>query len=148
MSTPVGPEVIADRMGIESGHLILERGYRNDCDESVRREIVKASTHEFINSHANEVVDAVIIWWREEDGDLVDELVDGLTYLVDGGPIWLFTPKMGRPGYVEPSEFQDAAPTAGLSVTSSFQVASDWSAIRLVSRKAGKMKTSTSSKRR
>jgi hypothetical protein len=48
------------------------------------------------------------------------------------------TPKMGRPNYVEASEIQDAAPIAGLSVTSSIAVAADWTATRLVARKAGK----------
>ena len=43
------------------------------------------------------VVDAVVLWWRDEDGDLVDGLVDSLTDLVGGGAIWLLTPKVGRP---------------------------------------------------
>jgi hypothetical protein len=35
-------------------------------------------------------------------------------------------------------EIQDAAPIAGLSVTSTIAVATDWTATRLVARKAGK----------
>ena len=64
--------------------------------------------------------------------------MDALTFLSETGPIWVMTPKMGRPNYVEASEIQDAAPTAGLSVTSSIAVAADWTATRLVARKAGK----------
>jgi hypothetical protein len=45
---------------------------------------------------------------------------------------------MGRANYVEASEIQDAAPIAGLSVTSTIAVATDWTATRLVARKAGK----------
>ena len=78
----------------------------------------------------------MLLWWREEDGDLVDELVDALTYLSEDGPIWLLTPKVGRDGYVEPSDIQDAAPTAGLSQTVSFSAGADWSATKLVARKA------------
>ena len=85
-----------------------------------------------------EVVDGVILWWREGDNDLVDELVDALTFLTENGPIWLLTPKAGRAGHVEPSDIQDSAPTAGLSQTSSFAAATDWSATRLVARKAAK----------
>jgi hypothetical protein len=85
-------------------------------------------------------VDAVILWWRDGDGDLVDELVDALTYLTEDGPIWLFTPKVGRPGYVEASDIQDAAPTAGMSQTTSFPASPDWSATRLVARHAGSNK--------
>jgi hypothetical protein len=50
----------------------------------------------------------------------------------------VLTPKVGRPNHVEPSDIQDAAPTAGLSQTSTFSVAADWSATRLVARKASK----------
>ena len=67
-----------------------------------------------------------------------DELVDALTYLSESGPIWVLTPKLGRPYHVEPSEIQDAAPIAGLSQTSTIPLAKDWTATRLVARKAGK----------
>src|SRR3984885_2390872 len=50
--------------------------------------------------------------------------------LVDGGYIWLLTPKAGRPGHVEPSDIGEAAPTAGLSQTSSVSAARDWSGTR------------------
>jgi hypothetical protein len=64
--------------------------------------------------------------------------MDGLTYLVENGAIWVMTPKAGRAGHVEPSDIQDAAPIAGLSVTSTIALAKDWTATRLVARKAGK----------
>ena len=38
---------------------------------------------------------------REDDGDLVDALVDAITPLADHGVIWLLTPKAGRAGHVE-----------------------------------------------
>ena len=138
MSAPVGSVQLTTRMGIEKGHLILEVGHGSDCDEDIRSAIVKVSGNEMLSGKINEVVDAVIIWWREEDGDLIDELVDGLTYLVEGGPIWLMTPKVGRTGHVEPSDIQDAAPTAGLSVTSTFPIGTNWGTTRLVARKSKK----------
>jgi hypothetical protein len=125
-------------MGIESGFLVLQRGFADDCDLTVSKEISQISGNELLDEDSQEVVDAVITWWREDDGDLVDELVDCLTYLTEGGPIWLLTPKVGRDGYVEPSDIKDAAPTAGLSLTSSIPVAKDWTATRLVARKLGK----------
>jgi len=125
-------------MGFEPGFLILESGYGSDCDEALRAEIINLTGNEFISGHAQEVVDGVILWWREGDSDLVDELVDALTFLTENGPIWLLTPKAGRPHHVEPSDIQDAAPTAGLSQTSSFSAAPDWSATRLVARKSAK----------
>ena len=93
---------------------------------------------DFISNKASDVVDAVIIWWREEDGDLVDELVDALTFLSEAGPVWVLTPKVGRPGHVEASDIQDAAPTAGLTQTVSLPVGSNWTATKLVHRKGNK----------
>ena len=125
-------------MGFQKGDLILEVGTAADCDESLRSEIAIITGTKFLSGKAEEVVDAVIIWWRDGDGDLVDELMDGLTYLSETGPIWVLTPKVGRDGHVEPSDIQDAAPVAGLSQTSTIAVASDWTATRLVARKAAK----------
>jgi len=125
-------------MGFAKGDQILEIGYAADCDDSLRAKIKGITDTEFIQTDPTEVIDGVIIWWRDGDGDLIDELMDALTFLSETGPIWVMTPKMGRPNYVEASEIQDAAPIAGLSVTSSIAVANDWTATRLVARKAGK----------
>jgi hypothetical protein len=129
---------MATRMGFESGDLLLEVGFGDDCDRALRNELMALTGSQLLTGDVHEVVDGVIIWWREDDGDLVDELVDGLTYLSDSGPIWVLTPKVGRPGHVEPSDIQDAAPTAGLSQTSTLSIAPDWSATRLVARKSAK----------
>ena len=125
-------------MGLAKDDLILEVGHDSDCDSTLRDELMSITGTEFLQGSTSEVVDAVIIWWREGDGDLVDELMDGLTYLVENGAIWVMTPKAGRAGHVEPSDIQDAAPIAGLSVTSTIALAKDWTATRLVARKAGK----------
>ncbi len=125
-------------MGFAQGDLILEIGYAADSDDSLRAKIKAITGTEFIQSDPTEVIDGVIIWWRDGDGDLIDELMDALTFLSETGPIWVMTPKMGRPNYVEASEIQDAAPIAGLSVTSSIAIATDWTTTRLVARKASK----------
>ena len=125
-------------MGFAKGDQILEIGYAADCDDSLRAKIKGFTETEFIQIDPTEVIDGVIIWWRDSDGDLIDELMDALTFLSETGPIWVMTQKMGRPNYVEASEIQDAAPIAGLSVTSTIAVAADWTATRLVARKAGK----------
>ena len=125
-------------MGFAKGELILEIGYGPDCDDALRAEIKEIVATDFHENSTNEVVDAVLLWFREDDGDLVDELMDAMTYLSETGPIWVLTPKVGRAGHVEPSDIQDAAPTCGLSQTSTLAVASDWTATRLVARKAGK----------
>ncbi len=125
-------------MGFEPGELVLEVGGGSDVDQSLRESIVADTGNALIEDETNEVVDAVIIWWRDGDGDLEDELVDALTYLSESGSIWVLTPKAGREGHVEPSDIQDAAPNVGLSQTSTFSVATDWTATRLVARKSAK----------
>jgi hypothetical protein len=125
-------------MGFAKDDLILEVGLDSDCDSTIRDQIMAITGTSFLEGSTTDVVDGVLLWWRDGDGDLVDELMDGLTYLSETGPIWVLTPKAGRDGHVEPSDIQDAAPIAGLSQTSTIALAGDWAATRLVARKAGK----------
>jgi hypothetical protein len=127
----------AERLGIKPGQVVQELGYDNDCDEQLRDAITAIENVELVDEDYDDVgVDVVLMWWREEDGDLVDALVDALTPLAAGGYIWLLTPKAGRPGHVEPSDIGEAAPTAGLAQTSSVSAGRDWSGSRLVTPKA------------
>ena len=125
-------------MGFARDVLVLEVGHDSDCDSTIRDLIMAITGTAFLEGSTTDVVDGVLLWWRDGDGDLVDELMDGLTYLSETGPIWVLTPKAGRDGHVEPSDIQDAAPIAGLSQTSTIALAGDWAATRLVARKAGK----------
>ncbi len=131
----MGAEQVVERFGLTSGNLVLEVGLGDDCDQELREAVQSSIGSTFVEDQANEVVDAVLVWWREDDGDLVDELVDALTFLTENGPIWLLTPKAGREGHVEPSDIQDAVPVAGLSQTISFAAGADWTATKLVARK-------------
>ena len=131
----MGAEQVVERFGLTSGNLVLEVGLGDDCDKVLRETSQASIGSSFVENEADEVVDAVLVWWREDDGDLVDELVDALTFLTENGPIWLLTPKAGREGHVEPSDIQDAAPIAGLSQTISFAAGADWTATKLVARK-------------
>ena len=127
---------LADRLGVKAGHVVQEIGYDDDCDEAVRDSIAAPQGVELVDEDYDDVVDGVVLWWRDGDGDLVDALVDALTPLADGGYILLLTPKTGREGHVEPSEIGESAPTAGLSQTSTVSAGRNWSATRLVAPKA------------
>jgi hypothetical protein len=126
------------RLGLRPGQMVQEFGYDDDVDHELRAEIEAATGTELADEDAQEVVDAAIFWWREGDGDLVDALMDGLTNLVEGGVIWLLTPKSGRDGHVEPSEIDEAAPTAGLHATSTVSACPDWTGTRLASPRGGR----------
>ena len=124
-------------MGIAPGDLIIEIGfYPDDCDLDFRSAVEAKCGSSLLDEDSQEIVDAAIIWWREDDGDLVDELVDALTFLTETGSLWLMNPKMGQPGHTEPSDIQDAVPTAGLTQTVSFVATPKWTATRLVPRKS------------
>ena len=130
----------ATRLGIQPGHVVQEIGYDDDCDQELREAIARQKDTELVDEDYDDVVDVVLLWWRDGDGDLVDALVDALTPLADGGYIWLLTPKAGRDGHVEPSEINESAPTAGLQQTSTVNAGKDWTAARLVTPRGAKPK--------
>lgn len=144
MSTSVtsgdGPDV-AERLGIDSQMIVMEIGWGEDCDEQLRDVIAERVGEDgLVDEDSDEVVDVALLWFREGDGDLADALVDAIAPLADSGWIWLFTPKRGRDGYVEPSEIAEAAAIAGLSQTTIATVGDDWTAARLVGRRSGAKK--------
>jgi hypothetical protein len=124
-------------MGLKPDMLVMEIGYDDDADQELRDEIEEACGEQLLDEDSDEVVDVVLIWFREDDGDLTDLLVDAIGPLADDGVIWLLTPKRGRPGHVEASDISEAASVAGLSETTIVTVSADWSGSRLVGRKSG-----------
>lgn len=128
----------ASRLGFKPGQVLQEFGYDDDVDEELRAELEDLTGTELEDEDVQDVVDGVILWWRDGDGDLVDALVDALTNLAEGGVVWLLTPKAGRSGHVEPSDVEDAAPTAGLHATSAVTVSKEWTGTRLVSPKGSR----------
>lgn len=125
----------AARLGLTKGMVVQELGWDSDTDDELRVAIEDTIDADMVDSDYGNVVDAVVLWWRDEDGDLVDGLVDSLTDLVGGGVIWLLTPKVGRPNSVDAATVAEAAPIAGLSQTTTVAVSKDWSATRLVTPK-------------
>lgn len=129
----VGPVA---RMGLSPGMVVQELGWDDDTDDDLRAAIEDAIDADMVDGDYGNVVDTVVLWFRAEDGDLVDSLVDALTDLVGGGAIWLLTPKVGRPSAVDPTDIAEAAPIAGLAQTTTAAVSKDWAATRLVAPKS------------
>jgi len=129
---------LAGRLGITPGMVVQEWGYDDDVDDDLRAAVEEACGSELVDEDSDEVVDVAIVWFRDSDGDLIDSLINASTSLAESGVIWLLTPKSGRPGHVAPSDVTEAAPTAGLSQTSSISAAPDWSGTRLVAPKAAR----------
>jgi hypothetical protein len=134
LSSTVGaeePRSLAQKLGLSPGVVVQELGWDNDADDDVRLMVEDAIDGEMVED-AVEAVDVVLLWWRDEDGDLADGLMEALTDLADTGYIWLMTPKVGRGGYVDAADLAEAAVTAGLSLTTSAGVSANWSATKLV----------------
>ncbi|OKK08102.1 MULTISPECIES: DUF3052 domain-containing protein [unclassified Streptomyces] len=128
----------AAKLGFEPGQVVQEIGYDDDVEQELREAIEAVIGQDLVDEDYDDVADAVLLWFRDEDGDLTDALVDAIGLIEEGGEIWLLTPKTGRDGYIEPSDINEAAQTAGLSQTRSISIGKDWSGHRLVTPKAAK----------
>jgi hypothetical protein len=126
----------AQRLGLEAGITVQEIGFDDDVDAELRAGIEAITGAEMVDEDFEDVVDVVVLWWREDDGDLVDALVDAIHPLTDQGVVWLLTPKPGRDGHVEAEDIADAAPTAGLQQTSTISAGANWQGTRLVAPRA------------
>ena len=125
----------AQRLGIHHDQIVQELGWDEDTNDDIRADVEDACGTELLDEEADEVIDVVLLWWRDGDGDLVDRLMDAITPLADDGIVWVLTPKTGKPGHVLPADIAEAAPTAGLMQTSSANLG-DWIGSRLVQPKS------------
>lgn len=120
------------KLGFAPGQVVQELGWDDDADDSLRFGIEDLTGADLEDESYGDGADAVLIWYRDGDEDLVDTLVDALTDLVGEGFLVLATPRAGRPGHVEASDVEDAALSAGLHTAGAAQVSASWGAIRLV----------------
>ncbi|MGH3436078.1 MAG: DUF3052 domain-containing protein [Sciscionella sp.] len=129
---------VADSLGIESGMVVQEFGWDSDVDDEVRAAVEDRCGSEILDEDEDDVVEVVLFWWRDGDGDLVDALVDVTAALAENGVIWVLTPKTGRDGHVEPADIAEAVPTTGLTQTSNITVGGSWMGTRLALPKSAK----------
>lgn len=126
----------AERLGFQTGQTVQEIGWDEDSDEVLRRAVAETTGKELVDEDFEDLADVVLLWWRDENGDLVDALVDALSQLEEEGHIWLLTPKSGREGYVAAEDISVAVTQAGLARTSNISATADWTGARLLSPKA------------
>ena len=93
---------LATRLGITAGQTVQEIGYDTDTDDLVADAVETSTGDPIVDEDFGGVVDVVLLWWRADDGDLGDALVDAMIPLADDGVMWLLTPKHGRSGALEP----------------------------------------------
>ena len=66
----------ASLLNVSADDIIQEIGWDEDCDSSISEALEDATGSVLLEADTDEVVDKVLLWWRTEDGDLVDGLVD------------------------------------------------------------------------
>lgn len=123
------------KLGITHEMVVQELGWDEDTDDDLRAAVEETIGADLLDEDSDEVIDVVLLWWRDGDGDLVDALMDAIGPLADEGFVWVLSPKTGQPGHVEPSEIAESAPTAGLTQTSAAKLG-NWVGSRLVQPKA------------
>lgn len=127
----MGTTEVATALGLEPGQVVQELGWDDDVDEGLRDAIMDAIDADLVEESV-EGVDAVLLWWRADDGDVADALVDSLTDLSKTGHIWLATPKVGRPGHVEAADISEGVSTAGMVLTAPVGVSHTWQVQKVV----------------
>ena len=129
---------MALRLGFARGQVVQEFYLDEDADEDLRDSVVELAGGDMVDEDSDEVADVVLLWWREEDGDVGDGLMDALRDLSSSGRIWLLTPKIGRTGYVDPADIAEGVLTAGLALANTVPVSSDWHAQKVARPKGGR----------
>ncbi|ALA67723.1 DUF3052 family protein [Corynebacterium lactis] len=123
----------AEKLGIKKGQLVQEVGWDDDCDTAISEAVENFLDDDLLDEDTDEVVDVVLLWWRDDDGDLVDGLVDASRPMGEDARIWLLTPGTGQSGAVDPGVIDESAQLAGLTGTSAIRLGS-WQGNCLVQR--------------
>lgn len=125
----------AELMDVTAGQIVQELGWDEDADSGISESLEDVIGTQLLDDETDEIVDIVLLWWRSDDGDLVDGMVDATRNLGDAGRIWLLTPGTGTAGTVAPGEIAESAQVAGLVLTRSTRLG-DWQGACLVARGA------------
>ncbi len=125
----------AGKLGFVPDSVIQELGWDEDVDSELRTTIESHIGSELVDGDYGDVVDGVVLWFRDGDDDLTDALVDTLQDVAEGGFVWLLTPKVGHDGHVSGADIGEAAPIAGLSITTTASVGADWVVTKLSTHK-------------
>lgn len=122
------------KLGLKPGQVVIEFGYDEDVEEDLRVAAETLTEGPLEDEDYDGVVDVVLLWWRDGDGDLTDELVDAMSTLDDGGSIVLLTPGAGREDRVAAPDIQDACDTCSFSASGGVPLGG-WLGQRLVGRR-------------
>ena len=101
MTAPADTGDALDRLGFVPQQVVQEYGYDSDVDDAFRFAVEDLIGSELEDEDFTGAADAAVLWWRADDGDLADGLVDVIGTLSVGGFVIVLTPRAGLPGSVE-----------------------------------------------
>lgn len=120
------------RLGFAAEQIVQEFGWAEDVDDDFRFAVEDVIGSDLEDEDYTGETDAVLLWWRSDDGDLTDALVDLVVVLGEAGFVLALTPKDRGGGAVDPAEIDEAATTAGLHTAGAFNASPSWRATKLV----------------
>lgn len=140
MNTPAAPPAEpategpagVGRLGFTAEQIVQEFGWGEDVDDDFRFAVEDVIGSDLEDEDYTGETDAVLLWWRSDDGDLTDALVDLVVALGKDGFVLALTPKDRNGGAVDPAEIDEAATTAGLHTAGAFNASPRWRATKLV----------------
>ena len=119
------------RLGFAAEQIVQEFGWDEDVDDDLRFAVEDVIGSDLEDEDYTGEADAVVFWWRADDGDLTDALVDLVGVLGEGEFVLVLTPKDRAKGAVDPAEIEEAAATAGLHTGGAFHASPHWRATKL-----------------
>ncbi|KGN34577.1 hypothetical protein N802_00315 [Knoellia sinensis KCTC 19936] len=143
MNTPAPPSAdsgsdgsgTVERLGFAAEQIVQEFGWDEDVDNDFRFAVEDLIGSELEDEDYTGETDAVVFWWRADDGDLTDALINLVGVVEEGGFVVALTPKDRDAGAVDPAEIDEASGTAGLHTAGAFNASPSWRATKLVTPK-------------
>jgi hypothetical protein len=123
---------VVDKLGIKSDHRVAYDEEAWPLDEELRQRVL-VRVEELIEASDRSI--DVVLATADETTDAAALLQKWKSVLHPTGGIWLFTPKRGRPGYVNQNDLIEEGTRAGLVDNKVCSVSDTVSAMRFVIRK-------------
>lgn len=136
MTALAGAGDAVERLGFVAEQVVQEYGYDTDVDDEFRFAVEDAVGAELEDEDYTGAADAAVLWWRADDGDLADGLVDVIGTLAEGGFVVVLSPRPGHPGSIEAADLDEAAQATGFHTAGQLPVGGEWIATRVLSRRS------------
>ncbi|MFC8045522.1 DUF3052 family protein [Nocardia sp. NPDC057353] len=120
-----------ERFGFARGQVVREIGYAEDADRELRGRVEAITGRVLTGPGGTRCPDGLLVWLRADGTDPVELLLGCGEAMTPRTRLWVLTPKVDRPGHLDPLAVVDAAGRAGLNWVGRVDVFDDWNATGL-----------------